>query len=196
VSWKCLDVHPLEKMNEYPSWITEQDVAVMLLDERLHEQKTIGKPYVDYNGHDLVDYIRKRFKTLPIFVITSFSDDDELVDKFSDVEAIIPREVFTDKPKEYVPRFLRAGQKFIDTFQGELSELSERAKKIALGRAKRADVKRANAIRESLNLAFPLEAFRTRDEWLAEMEKNLKDLKKIASTAKRHIETKKIKKGS
>lgn len=189
--WKTLDIHPLKSLEEYLSWITENEIAVMLLDERLHEQGLKGKNSVNYDGHDLVDYLRKRFKTLPIFVITAFSDDEDLQQRFGEVEGIISRQEFTEKAKVFVARFIRAGQKFVETFEAELQELSEKAQKIAQGKATKSDKQRAMAIREKMNMAFPLEEYTDRNEWLVKFENKLKELEKATSRASKYIKRKK-----
>src|SRR5258708_32416874 len=74
--WECLAPSPLANLGDYPAWLWEHDVAVLILDERLRE---VGGPAgIDYEGHELVEYLRQRLPTFPMFVVTSFENDAEL----------------------------------------------------------------------------------------------------------------------
>ena len=35
--WEALETPPFEDINDYPSWISENNISVLILDERLHE---------------------------------------------------------------------------------------------------------------------------------------------------------------
>jgi DNA-binding NtrC family response regulator len=161
--WDIIDIEPLPYLADYPSWIDEKNVAVILLDERLNDQSASN-----YQGHDLVTYIRKRLPTLPIFIITSYASDDEIQEKFKDVEEILQREDFTQYAEKYVPRFTRAGQRFVEVFENELSELSDKARKIAKGDATPEDIKRVKAIQSRMDIAY--------SDTLCERNQSIKDL--------------------
>lgn len=177
--WFIVAIAPLAEMQDYPGWIAEYDIAVILLDERLNEQIEVDGEYVGYDGHDLVEFIRRHLPTLPIFVITSYKDDEELTKKFGDVEDIIERNEFFKRADEYVPRFLRSGQKFLEVFQGELTELADKADKIAKGEATVEDIQRVNAIRARIGLAFPCEPLSDRSLWLKKVEEKIEEFKQL-----------------
>jgi hypothetical protein len=178
-NWECFSTSPLAEMGDYPAWIAENDVAVMLLDERLNEQVECCETFAGYNGHDLVAFLREHMPTFPIFIVTSYKDDEELRKKFRDVEDIIERKEFLRRGEEYVPRFLRSGQKYIEVFESDLSELATRADRIAKGVATREDLDRANAIRMRVGLAFPYEALNDRGEWLKRMNEKIGELEQL-----------------
>ncbi len=92
--WQIIDSVPLPSLEEYPSWIGQNKICAMVIDELLDE-KIINGEAVNYWGHDLVDFIRERFKTMPIFIISAHSDDDSLQERFKDVEEIIERDDFS-----------------------------------------------------------------------------------------------------
>lgn len=172
--WQSVDSEPLASLEEYMSWLSEHDVSVLLLDEKLQEQATVG-----YDGHDVVSHLRKILPTFPIFVITAYPEDEELKKKFSDVEEIIPRAEFSRHTSEFVPRFLRAAQRYLNSFQAELAELSEKSKKIAEGVATEDDIKTVEAIQAKLELAFTYQFLSDRNEWLQEVEAKLQELEKL-----------------
>lgn len=173
--WDVLDVPPLPALTEYPGWITEKNVAVILLDERLNEQAESP-----YQGHDLVTYIRNRFPTLPIFVITSYSGDPELAERFRDVEEILPREEFAKRAEDYVPRFTRAGQRFVEVFQNELAELADKAQLIAKGEATEEDVERTKAIQSRINISYS-DALGERNRFVNELGSALSEFEALST---------------
>lgn len=178
--WDSIEVAPLPDLEDYPSWLTENEVAVILLDERLNEQRTKGKNLSNYEGHHLVEFIRTHLPTLPIFVITSYPNDEELKKKFKDVEEIIFRQEFAIKADEYVPRFLRSGQRYLEAFQKELTELSDGADKIAKGEATGEDIGKVKAIQAKLGMIFPYDIIKSRCEWTDELEANLRKFKELS----------------
>ena len=175
-NWTSIDIEPFENIEDYPSWIKENEIVAFLLDERLNEQSVIHQNQISYSGHDLVDFIRKYFPTFPIFIITAYPGDQELLDRFKDVEDIIVRTEFNENYRNYVPRVLRSAQKYLDTFENELSELSKIAAKIAHGKYDDSERKRLKAIQVKIGFAFPTETFIQRSELLDKCEKILKQL--------------------
>lgn len=189
--WISIDISPLSRLEDYPSWITENEVSVILLDERLDEQIEAETVIADYRGHDLIDFVRGRFPTLPIYVITSYPNDDDLKERFKDVEEILPRDKFSEKAEDYVPRILRAGQKFLETFQEELAELSDKASKIAKGEATKEDIEKAKAIRTKIGCIFPSAIFGEHSQLLVTVDEKLKELEKLKAEVNKYFERKK-----
>lgn len=177
--WQCIGIEPFENLEEYISWITENAIAGILLDERLQEQVETQHKNITYYGHDFVDYIRGRFTTLPIYVITSWPEDDPLLLRFKDVEAIIERSDFCDKYDKYVPRIIRSAQKFLETYENELSELSLIASKIATGIAIKEEIDKAEAIKAKVGFVFPSDIFIERSELLTNCEKVLQRIEDL-----------------
>lgn len=154
--WTAKGIDPLPKMEEYPSLLMENDVGVLVLDEKLQEQGASDTGIsVQYDGHELVKYLRPHFPELPIFVVTAFDREEELQNSASDVEGIIPRMSFAKEPKVHTARMLRSGQRFSAALQEDLSRLAELSRKIAIGSANPDEVKQTISIREKLSLSFP-----------------------------------------
>ena len=61
--WRVVAVPPLPTVSTYPSWIAEEDVVVLLIDQRLDEQ---GGDTVDYTGHDILNLVHPRMYDLPV----------------------------------------------------------------------------------------------------------------------------------
>lgn len=187
--WNSVEVDPLPNLEDYPSWIMEDEVCVILLDERLNEQKPKKKNTSYYEGHTLVEFIRKHLPTFPIFVITSYPEDEELKKKFKDVEEIIVRHQFAERANEYVPRFLRSGQRYLEAFHNELTELAENADKIAKGTATQQDIERVKAIQAKIGMLFPWDTIKTRCEWADELETRLKTFEKLSTKIKKFLDS-------
>jgi hypothetical protein len=188
--WSSIDLAPLKSMNEYPLWIHKKDVAAILLDEKLAEKIEAKKSNIKYFGHDFVDYIRKYYPSLPIYFVTSYATDPELVKRAKDVEYILSREAFSKDSKEWVTRILRSTNRFIDSVKDELDTLSELSKKIAIGKAKRFEIKKANAIRLKINCAFLSDVFVKRSKLISDLEKELDKLGSIYEKIKKHKDVK------
>ena len=95
--WEVVPSDPLPSLSDYPSWIGANKLSVLIIDERLNEATTSDEGAVNYFGHDLVKYLRKRMESFPLFVVTSYPDDEDLRLRFGDVEDIIDRKDFSNQ---------------------------------------------------------------------------------------------------
>jgi len=173
--WSFLAIEPLESIEDYPSWIVDNDVAGIVLDERLHEEVTSSGQHVDYNGHELAEHIRQGMETFPIFVVTSFQDQD-LFDRQNIVENIIERTEFSGKNRQtHVDRILRAGIRFSEYFAKELSIISELANKVATGKANDKDKEELRVKQTSIKLAFPVSELTDRDDWINTLNSEIEE---------------------
>ena len=171
-NWQCIDTSPLIDMNQYAAWIVENDISVLVLDERLHEEAQENGVHAAYNGHELAEFLRQGNSTLPIYVVTSFTSDEDLVDKKMIVENIIDREEFGGRDAcMHVSRMLRAGMHYSEIFQEDLSEISRLANKVAIGVADEGDIESLRAKQTSIKLAFPVDMLTDRQQWINELDK-------------------------
>jgi len=179
--WEAIPQSPFPELRDYISWITENKVATLLVDEKLDEvspNPDFGA--VSYRGHDLVDFLRARLPTLPIFIVTGYSTEPELIHRFGEVEGMIDKIEFHKNAEAYTQRITRAGQRFLDTFEAELATLSDFAFKSATGQQVTAEEnQRAKAIQSQIGTAFPIDDISDRSQWLGEMEKAVRELEKL-----------------
>lgn len=153
--WTAEGIEPLERLDDYKAHITENDIAVLVLDEKLKEQiSQRTKTAVDYDGHQLVKFLRPLFPELPIFVVTAFAQEQELQNAASDVEGIIPRAQFNTEPKTHTARMIRSGQRFSSAMQEDLIKLADLSKKVAVGEGSEDEIRELDGIREKLSLPF------------------------------------------
>jgi len=177
--WDVVDVAPLRSLAEYPGWIDEASVAVVLTDERLHEgaEADAGEP-VEYNGHDLVDFLRPRYPSLPIYVVTAYPFEESLNTRFGSVEDVIIKGDLTEKAGEYAERFVRAGSKFFEEHQAELERLASLSRATALGEATAEEIAEMRALQQRLGMPFDATTL-DRSQWIGAFEKAIADLERV-----------------
>lgn len=175
IDWNVISQDPFKEKMDYLNFIHENDIGVLILDERLHETSN-GQNSVDYNGSQLVIFLRQYLKDFPIYSITSYHEDDELENQFSQFDEIIARETFYPRAEEYVARFIRAGQRFLTAHNKQLLRLSELSELIARGTASEDDLKELKVVQEGLNIPFSDYGYANRELWLDDYEKNLSEL--------------------
>lgn len=185
--WITLDISPFAEMKHYISWLKENEVSVLILDERLQEGSHTAEN-VTYNGSKLIEFIRESLPEFPVFAITNYPKDPDLQQKFPLFDEILGRDEFFKKADEYTIRFTRAGQRFLDTYNSQLTRVSELSKKIALGTADENDLKELEALQEYLNIPFASLIFTNREEWLKLYEEKMKELSDISKNIKTFID--------
>lgn len=171
--WTVVDSEPLEAVADYPSYIAEKEIAVLIVDERLKEEIGTSGKAADYAGHDVIEFLKNHMPSLPLFVVTAHEDDEDLKKSESDVEDVINRDQWNDNYQTYVARFLRRGRTYVSEYENELSELAELSQKVASGTAVAADQEKLKAIQSKLSIAFPLQSLDTRDHWLKYSEQEV-----------------------
>lgn len=176
---------PFEKIEDYFAYIEENEVCVLILDEKLNNQPNADGKTVDYLGHNLVTILRSRIKDLPIYTITNYANDSDLQHVFSEYEQIISRKDFYESPEKYVPIMVRAASKFVDRSSELLSELTQLSQEIASGDKSTEKIARLKALQTSLEL--PLISFDDRQSWLDEYEKQLTDLKSVKDELEKRL---------
>jgi hypothetical protein len=173
-SWSIVESAPFEDIREYPAWFVEHEVAAVVLDERLRESGIVG-----YEGHDLIEFIRARWPTLPLFVVTAHTDDPGLSARFGSVEQVINRVEFGKRSKEYAARLSRAAARFTQEHEENLAKLGGLARKIAEGEATPADIAEAEAIRVQLGIQFDVEEAKSRAEGLDEFGRRVAEYERL-----------------
>jgi hypothetical protein len=182
-------------LKDYPSWIAENEIAVLLIDEKLGG-KSIGiGDHVNYEGHDLVKSLRQRNKTLPLYFLTGFKDNAAVAQRFADVEEIIDKDDFKKNRSRWIDRFTRKGNEYFESVKDQLAQLNELSLKIAKGEATQKDKRKAKAIQTSLEIPLTTESVSDRSEWAQQYEEKLKEFdelrKEIASYLKQKSRKKK-----
>jgi len=185
--WSVIDIDPFPIIGDYVSWIQDNDIAILILDEKLQEVATGSK--VDYSGSLLIEKIRETLKEFPVFAITSYPNEPDLQSKFPLFDEILERDAFFNKSDEYISRFLRAGQRFLITHYEQLKRLSELSEKIALGTSSNEEKNELKLLQ--ILMALPYSHLPTREQWLKEYEDKLNELDAISLKIEQFLAAKK-----
>jgi len=178
--WQCIAAPLFQNIKEYPQWLMENDVHVLVADQVLNEQaEEEGSQAVDYKAHDVIFAIRQAFPSFPIYVITSYPDDAELSSHLGDAEGVMTRRELSEKPRAFVARMVRAGSKFAEEHQQDLAALTELSKKVASGTATPDDTKKLHALQATIGLGANTGIQEGRGDVLEAVEKKLDDLDEL-----------------
>lgn len=170
--WEVIDIAPFEALADYPSWIRENEISVMVLDERLNEIADDSDGAVGYAGHNLAVFLRNTIPDLPQFIVTNVPDTPELGDAAGTLDAIIQRADFRNKSDIYVQRMMRAGVSFAERFKSELHALDEISKAVVQGEASDEQLFNLGALRGKMQF----ESFVTEGSRLADSTEQLEKL--------------------
>ena len=175
-----IDQLPFDNPEDYFSFIEQNNVSALILDERLNDQPALnGKP-VDYKGNQLVETLRERLKDFPIYMITAHAGDEELLAKENQFEAVINREDITTDENQaslFVSRLFRSSQRFSEANNNELLEFTTLSSKLAQGDSNPETVERLKVLQTVLEL--PLSGFDDRKTWLDKYEEEITKLSNL-----------------
>jgi hypothetical protein len=151
LDWDVIADEPLESIEEYPAWIADNEVCVLVLDEKLGEE--IGRRGVatTYSGHEVAATLREQLPELPQLIITSIKNSDEL-EGAAELDAIVQRDEFDKHWRVYVERMVRLATRFVNRNEAELAELTELSQKVVDRTATPGEISRLNAIRETVQM--------------------------------------------
>jgi hypothetical protein len=174
-----IDSQPLRELHDYPSWIAENDVVAIVLDERLQEQAEDAEGHVNYDGHQLVDFLRDHALDLPLYVVTAFSGDVELNQRLGQVEGIIDRTAFNGNPLAFAQRIARSGLRFFEENQRRFAEMAEAAASVAMGRASEEEVEKLRALQEALRIPLAADELSEQSRWINDISEQLRKLQNL-----------------
>jgi hypothetical protein len=180
---QVVDLFPFENFNDYYCFINDEGIVALIIDEKLHNDSQPDKSPVQYNGSDLVSFIRKRYKYIPVFTLTNYPEDQILQEKVNEFDYIFSKKDFTVKQVEIIKR---ACQRYLEENQKELSLYNELTRKIASGQSGKGDMEKLNALQEKLQIPLSTE-LSDREEWLKEFEAQIKMLEEIKAKLEKKL---------
>lgn len=176
-NWTVIDIAPFNSMEDYMPWIGDNDIALLILDEKLQEVGNGNS--VNYNGSNLIETIRMNLKEFPVFVITSYPKVEDLQSKFPLFDEILERDAFYGKSDQYVARFVRAGQRYLNTHIEQMHLIAEISQKIATGNASEEEKEQLMGLQ--LSIGLPHSNITTREKWINDYDEKLESLKELSS---------------
>lgn len=180
---QVIDIFPFEKPSDYYGFIDAENIAAIIVDEKLHNDSQPDKLPVGYNGSDLVMYIRERYKYIPFFTLTNFPEDQVLQEKINEYDYIFSKKEFTIKQVEIIQR---ACQRYLAENQKELTMYNDLTRKIASGKAEGDDIEQLKALQQKLEIPLSTD-LKDREEWLKEYEKQIVSLEEIKSKLEKKL---------
>jgi len=178
---EILDIPPFPEMQDFVQWILENEIAFLIVDERLYEEKMTDGKHAKYSGHDLVIFLRNTFKDLPIYGVTNYKRTEELNNSFKYFNLILGKDEFDEKINEYLNMFIRSGRHFYKEYKTELNKLSELSQKIALGKATKQEVEEAHSLQTKLAIPHGTDLINDRELWLKEFSQRIAKLDELSS---------------
>jgi hypothetical protein len=178
-SWSILDSKPLKEKEDYKQWILENDISILIVDERLDEERLDDGSYVNYFGSDLVKELRTYFKDFPIYCITNVEITEKLNQTLHYFNLILSRQKFDDDIDNYLNSFIRSGISFYTEFKKELSRLGELSNIIANGEETPENIDEIQSLQTKLILPHIVEDIKSREEYLEKLENQIESIKSM-----------------
>lgn len=186
--WKIIDDKPFNDLAIYRSWILENEISVLIIDERLNEEKGVDGNFAGYLGHEMVKYLREYFKNLPVFMITNYPPEEELDETMKDFNLIIQREDFINDADKFTNLFVVSGQNFYHEYTTQLERLSLLAEKIAKGTATDREIEEIKGLRTSLSLPHFSDDIVDREHYLKDFEGTITKMKEVQDEIKKYLD--------
>jgi hypothetical protein len=183
---EVIDVFPFEKYSDYYGFIDSEKIIALVIDEKLYNDSQADKEPVEYNGSDLVGYLRERYKYIPIFTLTNVPEDQILQEKINEYDYIFSKKEFSIKQVEIIQR---ACQRYLEENQKELSLFDDLTRKVASGKGEANDIERLKALQMKLHIPMSSD-LKDREEWLNEYEKQIVALEELKSKLEKKLNKK------
>ncbi|MBB1644947.1 hypothetical protein [Sphingobacterium sp. UME9] len=182
---KVISSLPFRDLQAYFNFIEQNDVCILILDEKLNDQSILdGKP-VEYKGSDLVKFLRHTLKNIPIYSVTSYHYVEELKESYSQFEDVIKRTDFIEETEKYFKKMWRLANNYLKENITELSEFNDILTKISSGDTTPDLQQRLKALQVKLELPFA--GFDDRRSWLEEYDKKLGELQSLNEAIKKKL---------
>lgn len=160
---------PYRRIENYSTLLENPDTACIIIDQRLTETG-----YATYTGIELAQYLRSINQKVPIYILTSYVDEEDFTGGEWSVEHIIPKDSFN--ARTVIARILRHTNVYKDILDGRAKRFNELLKKTLDDSLDEAELE------ELAELQFERTA-----PTLAKEVEELQELKQIAKTNEKLI---------
>lgn len=177
--WEIVDIKPFKDPKDYNSWINENEICLLIVDERLNEEPLEDGSTVDYYGSKLINELRTSYKDFPIFCVTSHTISDSLKAVVKDFNLTLSRATLESDIDNYLNSFIKFGESFYKENQKELSRVSELSEKVAIGSATANDKDELRSLQVNLMIPHISSGLGTQEAYIKELESNIEKIKRI-----------------
>lgn len=176
---------PMKEPGLYFNYLKDNEISVLIIDEKLNEKAVGVNGPVDYKGSDLVTFIRQKNKELPIFCISSYPDVEELKNKYSEYEEIFSRKEFLLDTDKYAPKIWRAAKNFYNENLEKLDEFNTLTREVSSGDKDPEKIKQLSALQALLEI--PFNGFDDRTKWLSVYEDQISKLEELKNKIEQRL---------
>lgn len=113
---------PYRRIEDYSALLENPDTACIIIDQRLTETG-----YATYTGIELAQYLRSINQKVPIYILTSYVDEEDFTGGEWSVEHIIPKDSFN--ARTVIARILRHTNVYEDILDERAKRFNELLKK-------------------------------------------------------------------
>jgi hypothetical protein len=178
-SWTIIDSKPFSQPDEYRQWILENDISVLITDERLDEEAMDNGKYSQMLGSDLVQYLRGYLKDFPIYCITNIDITEKLKGALSYFNLILNKRNFDDDIDNYLNLFTKSGESYFHEFERELGLIGTLSESIAKGNGSPNDVIKLKSLQTRLLIPHISEEVINRMDYLDKLEEKVREIKEM-----------------
>tara|TARA_R110000744_G_scaffold110953_1_gene209076 strand:+ start:3074 stop:3736 length:663 start_codon:yes stop_codon:yes gene_type:complete len=189
INWEVKHYDPLEEKSDYSNWIILNKVVILIVDEKLNVVPNSEGKSTSYSGHDIVKLLRITNKQLPMYVITAYEEDTVLQGMKGQFDGIVSRTLFSDNKsaEQYIQRFVRATQSYLENYQNEYNRLAELSELVALDKATEAHITELKGLQTKLEIPLTSLNINDRKNWLLELEDKTAKLEELSEKIKQFL---------
>lgn len=170
-SWTVLSHRPLPHLSDYGEFLTNESITVLIVDEKLSES---GDEAVTYSGHEVASWVRKNLHPdFPIWMLTSYASDEEVLEHEADVEGVVERDPFSKEPEKYIGRFQRSGQRYLEVHEKRLAAINALCEHAASNGLSKEDEETLRTLQRGLHLQPPPIELLSRSSTISALESAL-----------------------
>jgi CheY-like chemotaxis protein len=174
--WGLIEAPLLGTAADYPDWLVQNQVGVLLVDQKLNEEVAVGEDPVTYKGSDVLQTVQRAMPGFPLVVLTAYSNDEDLVANKGKADYVMSRATFVTELSDYVERLVRHATDFFTHYQQQLADFSALSQKQAQGQATAEEQAKLKALQG----LFDWPTMRSpKDDAFDAIEKRMKDLEAL-----------------
>ena len=185
--WGLIECPLLASADDYPTWLYQNQVCVLIVDQLLNESVPTGSDPITYKGSDVLRSVQRAMRGFPLVVLTAYPGDADLAANKGKADYVLGRGIFIRELSDYVERLVRHAKKFLEDYQQQLAEFTTLSQKKAQGTTTVDE----NAKLKALQSLFDWPIVQTqRDDAFDDIEKRLEELERLKREVEPLLKTK------
>ncbi|MFV1883226.1 MAG: hypothetical protein ACMZ7B_01870 [Balneola sp.] len=186
-NWKLTPIKPFNDINEYPTWILENEITILVLDEKLYGGSLDDGSHVDYTGHQVAELVRESNKELPIISLSNYAPEEELLESLDNFHLILGQDEFDNNFDNYFNLIKKLSESYFEQNQDRLNRISEISELIAKGNGNEELFKELNSLRAILSLPHFSSGIEFRSQVLDLMEGQIEEIAALKKEIQKYL---------